>query len=292
MLGEEHGSTATTPSLRERFQGFLHLTRPGNAIAAAVFTGIGAFVGGALLARPIDAAAAMAATVLATGAGNAINDYFDREIDRINAPERPIPSGLTAPREALAFSAALFLGAVLVALSLPVVALAIALFNLLALLAYTEFFKGLPGVGNALVAYLSGSTFLFGGAAVGALGVSVVVLFVLAALATFARELVKDVEDLEGDREEGLRTLPIVAGERTSLALALAVLALAVLASPLPYFLGTLGPTYLLAVLPADGLLCYGAYEGFDDPGRGQAYLKAGMFLAAGAFVLGRLAVL
>jgi geranylgeranylglycerol-phosphate geranylgeranyltransferase len=69
-------------------------------------------------------------------------------------------------------------------------------------------------------------------------------------------------------------------------------LALAVLASPLPYFLGTLGPTYLLAVLPADGLLCYGAYEGFDDPGRGQAYLKAGMFLAAGAFVLGRLAVL
>jgi geranylgeranylglycerol-phosphate geranylgeranyltransferase len=292
MFGEEQSSTSTTASRRERLRGFLRLTRPGNAVAAAVFTGIGAFVGGALLAHPIDAAAAMAATAFATGAGNAINDYFDREIDRINAPERPIPSGRIAPREALAFSAALFFGAIAVALSLPVVALGIALFNLLALLAYTEFFKGLPGVGNALVAYLSGSTFLFGGAAVEALGVAVVVLFVLAALATFARELIKDVEDLAGDREEGLRTLPIVVGERPALALALTVVVLAVIASPLPYLLGTLGPTYLLAVLPADGLLLYGAYEGISDPSRGQAYLKAGMFLAAGAFVLGRLAVL
>jgi len=36
------------------------------------------------------------------------------------------------------------------------------------LIAYTEFFKGLPGLGNALVAYLVGSTFLFGAAIEGA----------------------------------------------------------------------------------------------------------------------------
>lgn len=292
MLGDGHASPAATASLRERARGLLRLTRPVNAVAAAVLTGIGAFVGGGLGAHPLDAGVAMAATAFATGAGNAINDYFDRNVDRINAPERPIPSGIVTPREALAFSTVLFLGATVVVLSLPIVAIGIALMNLLALLAYTELFKGLPGVGNALVAYLGGSTFLFGGAAVGEIGVPVVVLFALAALATFARELVKDVEDVAGDREEGLRTLPIVAGERVSLVLAAVSLTVAVLVSPVPYLQGTLGTAYLLAALPADALLLYGAYEGFTDPSAGQARIRTGMFLAAGAFVLGRLVVL
>lgn len=292
MLGDGYAAPTETTSPRERLRGFLRLTRPGNAIAAAAFTGIGAFVGAGLFDRPIAAVAAMAATVFAVGAGNAINDYFDREIDRINAPERPIPSGVVTPREALVFSLLLFLGAVVAALSLPLLAIAIAVVNLLALVAYTELFKGLPGVGNALIAYLSGSTFLFGGAAVGDPDIAVVVLFSLAALATFARELIKDVEDVAGDRQQGLRTLPIVAGERVSLVLSAGVLCLAVLASPLPYVLGVFGPGYLLALLPADALLLSGAYESFTDPSAGQARVKTGMFLAAAAFVLGRSALL
>jgi len=290
-LGDRVSTTATA-SVRERSQGFLRLTRPGNAIAAAVFTGIGAFVGVGLLSNPIAATGAVLATAFAVGAGNAINDYFDRDVDRINAPDRPIPSGLVSPREALAFSLLLFGGAIVWALFLPLVAIAIALFNLLALVAYTELFKGLPGIGNALVAYLSGSTFLFGGAAVGDLGVAVVVLFALAALATFARELVKDVEDVAGDRAKDLKTLPIVVGERFSLTLAATVLVVAVLASPLPYLVDVFGSAYFLVLLPADALLLYGARESFTDPSAGQARIKTGMFLAAGAFVLGRSAPL
>jgi len=71
-----------------------------------------------------------------------------------------------SPRGALAFSVVLFAGAVVLALALPRLAIGIAVVNLLALIAYTEFFKGLPGLGNALVAYLVGSTFLFGAAAI------------------------------------------------------------------------------------------------------------------------------
>ncbi|PSQ24231.1 geranylgeranylglycerol-phosphate geranylgeranyltransferase [Halobacteriales archaeon QS_8_65_32] len=294
-LGDGYTSSDSSDgafSARERARGFLRLTRPGNAVAAAAFTAIGAFVGGGLLSGPLAASGAALATALSVGAGNAINDYFDREIDRINAPDRPIPSGLVAPREALVFSGCLFCGAIVAALFLPLLAIVIALFNLLALVAYTELFKGLLGVGNALVAYLGGSTFLFGGAAVGDLGVAVITLFSFAALATFARELVKDVEDVAGDREKGLRTLPIVVGERPSLTLAAGVLAVSVLASPLPYLLGVFGPAYFLLLVPADALLLYGAREGFADPSAGQARIKTGMFLAAGAFVLGRSALL
>jgi geranylgeranylglycerol-phosphate geranylgeranyltransferase len=231
------------------------------------------------------------ATVLAVGAGMAINDYFDREIDRVNRPDRPIPSGAVSPREALAFSGVLFGLAVALAVTLPPLAVGIAVVNLLALVAYTELFKGLPGLGNALVGYLTGSTFLFGGAAVGGRLESVLVLFALASLATFAREVVKDVEDVAGDREEGLRTLPIAYGERPSLYLATAVLAVAVLASPAPYLLGTFGLPYLLIVLPADAGMLYAAYESFGDPATGQSHLKLGTYAAALAFVVGRASV-
>ena len=274
----------------EQVRGAVELTRPGNALAAGVLTFIGAFVAGGL-AAPTSTAFAVLATGFATGGGNAINDYFDREIDAINRPDRPIPRGAVTPRAALAFSLALFAAAVGLTLLFPPIAIAIAVVNLLALIAYTEVFKGLPGVGNALVAYLTGSTFLYGGAAVGGDLATVSVLFVLAAAATMAREIVKDVEDVAGDREEGLNTLPIAVGERTALGVAAAFVATAMLTSPLPYLRGTFGSAYLVVLVPTLLGLGAGTYRSFDDPGTGQTWLKASMFLAALAFVVGRAAV-
>ncbi|WP_435349058.1 geranylgeranylglycerol-phosphate geranylgeranyltransferase [Haloarchaeobius sp. HRN-SO-5] len=281
-------------TLSDRVSGLLELTRPVNALVAGVLTFIGAFVAVGVAVFDADpglqAGAAVAATVFAAGGGNAINDYFDRDVDRINDPDRAIPRGAVSPRGALAFSIVLFLAAGATALVLPALALGIALFNLLALLVYTQFFKGTPGFGNLLVAYLGGSTFLFGGAAVGNVEASVT-LFALAALSTVSREIIKDVEDVDGDREEGLRTLPVVIGDRRALAVAAGALVLAVLASPVPYFVGTFGVVYLVAVVPADVVMLHAAYVGFEDATASQSTLKYGMFLAAAAFIVGRAAI-
>ena len=274
----------------DRARGLLELLRPTNAVAAGLLTFIGAFVAGSLSA-PVPLTFAVVATVLATGAGNAINDYFDREIDAINRPDRPIPRGDVTPRMALYFSLVLFAVAVGLTLLLPWLAIAIAVINLIALISYTELFKGLPGVGNALVAYLTGSTFLFGGAAVGGDLSTVLVLFALAAGATMAREIVKDVEDLRGDSQEGLTTLPVAIGRRQSLYVATLFVVLAILASPLPYLDGTFGLPYLAVLAPAVIGLLVATYRSFDDPSTGQRWLKASMFLAAIAFVVGRVAV-
>jgi geranylgeranylglycerol-phosphate geranylgeranyltransferase len=274
----------------EQARGCLELARPGNAVAAGGLTFVGAFVAGGLSA-PAPTAFAVVATVLATGGGNAINDYFDREIDAINRPDRPIPRGAVSPRGALLLSGLLFAVAVGLTLLLPLFAVAIALINLVALVAYTELFKGLPGVGNALVAYLTGSTFLYGGAAVEGNLSPVVVLFALAASATMAREVVKDVEDAAGDREEGLRTLPIVLGRRRALAVAAVFVVAAVVASPAPYLLGTFGLPYLVVLAPALAVMLGATYLAFESPAVGQRWLKVSMFAAAVAFVVGRAAV-
>lgn len=270
-------------------RGLVELTRPGNTVAAGVLTFIGAFVAGGALAKPLLTGAAVGATWLATAAGMAINDYFDREVDGINRPDRPIPRGAVSPRGALAWSAVLFAGAVVFAVLLPLLALAIAAVNLVALVLYTRVFKGTPGFGNLVVAYLGGSTFLFGGAAVGR-PLAASVLFALAAFSTFAREVVKDVEDVAGDEAEGLRTLPVVVGAARSLQVAAVALAVAILASPLPYVWGLFGVAYLVAIVPVDCVLAYAGWRSLRDPAGGQRLLKYGMYLAALAFVVGRLA--
>lgn len=276
-----------------RLRAFVELVRAGNAVAAGILTFIGGFVeagipdnGSALGALGL----AVVATILAVGAGNAVNDYFDREIDRINRPSRPIPSGRVSARETLVFSGGLFIGAVAAVVTLPPTAIGIAAFNLAALLAYTEFFKGVPLLGNVVVAYLTGSTFLFGAAALVGSNVraDVVVLFVLAGLATLAREIVKDVEDTAGDRAEGLQTLPIVVGESAALGLAIVIMTAGVLASGYPFVRGTFGIAYLVLVIPADVVMLGATAWGFKQPGRAHRWLKRGMFLATAAFLIGR----
>ena len=163
--------------------------------------------------------------------------------------------------------------------------------NLFGLLAYTEFFKGVPGAGNALVAYLGGSTFLFGAAAVGAV-FDGAVLFLLASLSTFTREIIKDVEDVVGDAEEGLETLPIAIGERNALLVGLVLLLIAIGASPIPYVSNLFGLPYLLVVIPADAIMLVAIWRSFESPASGQRLLKYGMFLAAVAFIIGRVSVL
>src|SRR5512137_2479864 len=80
--------------------------RPANCLMAAVAAIIGLLIAGG---KEIQAAILIfLAVFLITGAGNAVNDYFDREIDAINRPNRPVPSGRITPPAALQLSIALF----------------------------------------------------------------------------------------------------------------------------------------------------------------------------------------
>ena len=274
-------------ALGPRARAHLRLTRPGNVLGGGILAAVGAFVAVGPTVDPL-IVTAVAVTALATAAGNAINDYFDREIDAINRPDRPIPSGLVAPTTAKYFAIIAFITAVLLTLAiLPPAAIAIAAVNLVLLSAYTTVFKGTPGLGNGVVGFLVASALFFGGAAAGDL-IATLEVGILAGVATFAREVVKDIEDLPGDRAEGLRTLPIAIGPRRAWLLAIAALAVGAALSPLPYLQGTLGWWYLVGLVPAIAIMAVGVFLGERRPNRGQTLLKAGMYVALLAFVLGR----
>jgi len=120
--------------------GHLALLRPGNgAVAAsAVFAGAIAVAGPAAVAEPLWrlVAAGAGAAFCFIGAGNALNDYFDRDIDRAAHPDRPIPSGRVSPRAALGGAAGLFGAALALAATVSLTALLIVGGLALLMLAY------------------------------------------------------------------------------------------------------------------------------------------------------------
>lgn len=256
----------------------------GVLVAGFVAVGLDAF-----LSVTVPLALAALAAFLFTGAGNALNDYLDRESDRVNHPARPIPSGRIRPEGARLLAAALFVASVLAAVFVNALALAILLVNVVVMVTYEIRFKARGGPGNAMIAYLVGSLFLFGGAAVfeGPTDqlVRTLSLAVLAALSTAGREVVKDIEDLAGDVAR--TTLPRRRGVRSAAIAAAAAWILAVALSFVPYALGTLGLAYLPVVILADATFIYAALHSARDPGRSQRASKVAMVIALVAFVAG-----
>jgi len=261
---------------------YLEIMRPGNCLMAGIAALIGLMVAESG-PEPLTAVFVFLAVFAVTGAGN----YRQRLLrpgrsTTVNRPGRPIPSSRVAPERALAWSILLFILGSTVALLINTIAFAIAVSNSILLYLYARNLKVTPFFGNLAVGYLTGSTFLFGGAAGGNLGITLF-LFLLATLATLAREIEKDVEDVPGDMASGARTLPIVIGERSSSLIAASFVLIAILLS----YVAPLGRAYIAAITVAD-LLFLAALASImrGEAPRAQKLLKAGMAAALGAFMV------
>ncbi len=227
----------------------------------------------------------MLVVVAFTGAGNSLNDYFDREVDRVAHPSRPIPRGLISPSVAVAMSSILFVLSAAVGLVIGLPSFIIVVVSVGVMLAYEVFLKSEGLIGNLAISWLTGALFLFGGASVDRLDLAWI-LALLAFLATLGREVVKDVQDLEGD--EGARTtLPMRMGVRNAGIVASLSLIGAVALSPAPYLLSLVSDLYIPFVVIADGIFIYSSLIHFEDPERGQKVIKLAMLTALVAFLFG-----
>ena len=263
----------------------LEILRPFNCMMAAAAAIIGFLI--ADQGNPFAGLLVFLAVFLLTGAGNAVNDYYDRDIDSINRPERPIPSKRISPEAAFNYSLALFAAGCLMAGFVNTLCLALACFNSLLLFFYARNLKTTPLAGNICVAYLTGSTFLFGGATAGQAGLQVnLIPFLLSFLATMSREIAKDIEDMEGDLQGGAKTLPILAGEKLAAILG----AVFVMAAVILSFFAPFGTIYMGIVIVADLFFLISMIKILrKDAAGSQKALKIGMAVALAAFLAGAL---
>lgn len=173
-----------------------------------------------------------------TSASMAINDYYDREIDRINEPSRPIPSGTIKAEESLIFAAILSTLGLAAAYITSHECLLIAAASLIVSITYATKGKrtGLPG--NFLVSACVAIPFIYGGyVSSSGLSLKALIFTAMAFLSNTGREIVKGIVDVAGDEAEGIRTFAVSHGPRAAAYLGSAFYMSAVILSPLPLIL-------------------------------------------------------
>lgn len=239
----------------KRVVSLIRICRPGNSLLtfAAVCTAW-VVAGGVLV--PVDSVLLLGAlaAALTAAAGNVINDIFDLETDLINRPDRILPSGKLLVLTAMMLYGGLIISSLIIGfIFLPKESNLIILLTHLSLFFYSRVLKRLPLFGNLLISFLMGLTFIYGSVLLGN-PVAGLVPAGFAFLFTFARELVKDLEDIEGDQTAQMKTFPVVYGIQPAKRLAIIIIWLTVLLLPVPTLSDYYGSFYLIAVIGFVGI--------------------------------------
>ena len=275
---------------------YIEILRPGNVIMEVIAIVLVAIVGHTI---SIPIILAMLAVFFEISAGNVINDYFDYKIDLINKPHRPIPSGRISPKNGRNYAYVLFVmgticGFLISYLNKDWTAFIIVLISDVILYIYARNLKSTPLIGNLTVGFMTGLCFAFGGYAINNPQIIATSWFLgfFAFIMTTAREITKDIEDMEGDKAEGAKTFPILYGAKLSAAIALALIVIDCLLCPLLYIRNVFNIIYLAIIAIAVVIFLYSGIliiknQDTQTAAKASKYLKIGILIAFIAFALG-----
>ncbi len=227
---------------------YVSLTRPLNALLAALSVLLGAALSGSVENLAAVTFACVSGALIMAG-GNVVNDYYDVEIDAINKPHRPLPAGQVSLTEAIRFAIILFTLGLFLSIFITWMSFGVAFGVSAGLYFYAFRLKRCVLWGNVAVSAFSALAFVYGGLAAGGWS-GAVIPGVFAFLFHLGREILKDVEDFEADRANNARTLPVVHGKRRALLLATVVLGILIVLTILPYIRGVYSKAYLAVVVP------------------------------------------
>jgi len=221
------------------------MMRPLNGVIAALTLLPAVALGSGHVYLPIRIAIA---TFFIASYGYIINDLFDFRADKVNKPERPFPARKLSAWDGINGALlCLVLGAVALAGSIAAVWLFFAAF-VAGLFLYSFKISAWLVAANLWVATLCSSAFLLGGLITQASPIRQGMLIAAGALTFlyhFGREIIKDIEDVEGDRVAGRRTIAIVWGVEVARCSAATAFGLLIVTSYISYFACGLSTIYL-----------------------------------------------
>ncbi|MFH2112684.1 MAG: geranylgeranylglycerol-phosphate geranylgeranyltransferase [Candidatus Bathyarchaeota archaeon] len=247
----------------------LEITRPVNSVMLGLAIIVGAAItgGAGILGEPLPLLYAFITGWSLTGASMAVNDYYDRDIDAVNEPGRPIPSGRVTPSEALSLTGVLSLTGLTASYLVSHQAFAVAGFSWVVMMMYSAWGKRTGFLGNLMVSTCIALPFVYGGVLTGNLTVSLS-FSLMAFLSNTGREVAKGIVDVEGDRSAGVRTVAVSRGAGTASRVAAAFFVAAAASSVVPLYLGLVSLWYTPFVAATDLGLVHGAMSLSSDPSR------------------------
>jgi len=216
-----------------------------------------------------------------------LNDYFDLESDKINSPERPLPAGLVTKRDVVLLSCGVTILGFITSFLLSFEALLVVILAWAVGFLYNWHFKKTGLLGNLMVSFSVGMTFIFGGIAVGRPLENAVWFFgVLALLINAGEEIAADAMDVEGDRKAGSRSLPVLFGRDNALKISAAIFVTVVAISFLPFLFGWLDWLYALPFLFMDMVILYSTMRLLDSSLANRRMYIRWIYLSASLAIL------
>ena len=227
-----------------------------------------------------------------------INDIYDIDIDNINRPDRPLPSGRVTLNEAKLFSVFLLL----IGVSLSIISIIryessiliffITIFFSFISWLYSYSLKKRGLIGNLIVAISMTIPFIFGGIIInGFTNVLLLSFSTIAFLSGLGREIVKTICDVKGDKSKHVNTVSITLGVSNAAKLGGFLILCAVLVSMIPFVLGSVDVIYFIFLIVPNSLMLYSSLKIIFDHSESSAYriknlLLMGMLLGLLGFLL------
>ena len=243
---------------------------------------------------------ALAVPVLIEMGAFALNDFLDREADKINKrKDRPLVTGDISEEIAVQIAFLSFMAGGVLSVFLPFAPMFIACsFGVFAIL-YDMKLKEIPLMGNLYIGLSMGIPFIYGNYLYSETIVPTsIILFIIAVIIGFAREILKSVEDVEGDvKARGAKTLPVMIGEKNAVNIAKALMLIFIPLSVYPFAsslissgqqglaLGTFSMPFLIA---AEVLVLFSVITAGEDVKSLRKIRK----VTLAAMILGTLAIL
>jgi geranylgeranylglycerol-phosphate geranylgeranyltransferase len=239
--------------INKKFKGVIQIFRPELPLAAGICVVLGEVIALGGLPSFQEMVLGFLSGFFISGSAIVLNDYFDLEVDKVNTPNRPLPSGVISPTEAIVLAGITSAIGLISAFAIGVSAFLLCVIFWGIGFLYNWRFKetGLPG--NLIVAVNVGVTFILGGMSVGDPWNKIVWCFALMAfLIDLGEEIAGDAMDSEGDKKRGSRSIAIVHGRLFALHVSSLLFGLVVPISLLPVIFDWMGTIYLVLIAITD----------------------------------------
>lgn len=243
-------------TLSSKIRGAIQLFRPELSFAAGICVIAGEIIALGSLPSIQNLFLGFSCGFLISSSALILNDYFDVEVDKINAPTRPLPAGIISATEVITIFIIVTILGLLASAVISIYALTLSIILWIIGILYNWKLKetGLPG--NLMVSFSVAMTFILGGTVVGDPWNKIVLTFsIMAFLLNLGEEIAADAMDAEGDKKRNSKSIAIIMGRKVALFISSIVFSLVILISFIPIYFSWLGLSYIIIILIADVII-------------------------------------
>ncbi|MDP1551994.1 MAG: UbiA family prenyltransferase [Methanobacteriaceae archaeon] len=278
-----------------KIKAVIQLFRPDLSLAAGICVVVGELVALGHFPQLLEIVLGFAVGFFISGSTLILNDYFDLETDKINAPNRPLPSGMIKTSQIIFLSIITAFIGLTAAFLISYLALFVAIIFWIIGFLYNWKLKRTGLLGNLMVSTSVAITFIFGGIVVG--NPWNIVVWVFSAIAFFidlGEEIAADALDMEGDKKINSQSIAIKHGQNTALKISAISFALVVLISIIPFILGWLGIAYLIMIILMDSIIVFSTFkllksQNIQEKRKYARFIYLGATLGLVAFIIGQI---